>query len=526
METSPVNSISDTFLQEFVDIESNEYETSPAKPDCRETPTGNVVSRDGSDQDHQSMENLHNHREIQKIDKVVRSRTLVTTSSRSLRPQEAVRIYNTKREGVDKTPSLVFVKDANNESLPISKQNYKLNIVETPNPQTKQPDVVNPAVRNRTGKPMTKAGALADAVMSVPQGDTAYCQLVSGSQTNFYRYSITKPIFANNSKSKDDTNRHSSQAFLQSQTQVDKRASMSNSIENNKTDAQGKYPYGAHHITGSGASLDQDQIPLGGTKTSRSAFSSQQTARRYLPGQESRSDIQRVPRLRQTTRSQQVLQNKVSSSNNLKQTFSAKFKRNLQEIDNPFNEYQTTNQKLDNKFQQTMEQKSKSQTTNQNLITEKQSKKQTSNQNLDNKFRQLTEQKSKSQTTNQNLDKKFRQITGKLNPDTLLGDGKKKNFESYSKRSASFPFLDGFSILNFTENFRFSYFAVPGYVKEHNQQMKRGLLKLPLIDSSFKDNEIMKGGAEGVTEKKPIKRGSKGKGSLQRRIKKLNQMEV
>nr|XP_026695120.1 uncharacterized protein LOC113475294 [Ciona intestinalis] len=87
-----------------------------------------------------------------------------------------------------------------------------------------------------------------------------------------------------------------------------------------------------------------------------------------------------------------------------------------------------------------------------------------------------------------------------------------EDFTDSKKKSFYFPFLGEFTILNFTENFRFSYFAVPGYVKDHNQKVKKGILKLPVI--SEKKNE----------KTKPRQPKEKKRNNLLKRIEKLNQM--
>ena len=35
--------------------------------------------------------------------------------------------------------------------------------------------------------------------------------------------------------------------------------------------------------------------------------------------------------------------------------------------------------------------------------------------------------------------------------------------------------------MNFTENFKFSYFDIPGHVREHNTKIKKGWFKLPKL---------------------------------------------
>nr|XP_026695110.1 uncharacterized protein LOC113475292 [Ciona intestinalis] len=126
------------------------------------------------------------------------SRQLNTSSSRSLRSQNSSRIYNRNSGELCRTPSVAFIQEKSLEELDKTTSALK----RPPSAASKNKEALNPLVKNRTGKPNTRAGSLAENLIGTP-GDSETSQLIAGSQTAFLREQTTRPQVSDPTKSKD-----------------------------------------------------------------------------------------------------------------------------------------------------------------------------------------------------------------------------------------------------------------------------------------------------------------------------------
>nr|CAB3258032.1 ATP-sensitive inward rectifier potassium channel 1-like [Phallusia mammillata] len=462
--------------------------------------------------------------------KSLSSRSLSRQNSRDLRSQE--RIYNKKSDPLQRTPSIVFMQEKSAEELAKAPSR-------PPSAKPKQAEVLNPAVRNRTGKPSTKPGSLADAMMSTAQGETDSTPMKGAPQSGNYRDTVTRASFtADRVKSKDalrlqaaakgsstfDTTEPGAPQRPQTEgrgglsrrnssltgevgerrglTTADKRRSQANvdgaktstpatvarqreiekKTRKEKAEVKAKYQFAAHHSSVSGGAPDQDKLALGGTKPSKTGLESRQTSKRSLPGGEGTTSSQRLPRMRQVTGAPPGAPDKTISSRSMKRRSSSKFVK----------DHSTVN----------------------GVPVEEEHKRRGSKMTLE-EMHKMNEKIHNPEASSDEDDIDFSDLSG-------FSSDEDQDAKRSSKKSNFFPFLDGFSILNFTENFRFSYFAVPGYIKEHNQKVRKGVLKLPLLTKKVKE----------VTKEERKERNIKRKeqkmadrNSLMQRIERLNSVD-
>ncbi|XP_078484241.1 uncharacterized protein LOC113475292 [Ciona intestinalis] len=311
------------------------------------------------------------------------SRQFNTSSSRSLRSQNSSRIYNRNSGELCRTPSVAFIQEKSLEELTKTTPTLK----RPPSAASKNKEALNPLVKNRTGKPNTRAGSLAENLMGTP-GDSEASQLIAGSQTAFLREQTTRPQVSDPTRSKDaigtrtssygnnsltDRNKvsRSSMDKTRSVESVTRRVSqLSTSDRKNiitpdkkrssqlnmdgpkmntpatvarqreiekktrkeKAEVKAKYQNAAHHSALSSGGAEQDQLALGGTKTtSRSTLNAGQTSHGYLPGQTSTTD--RLHKMRSTTGSRSNMAGRTTSKGRVRQRPSSKFLRDLPTID-------------------------------------------------------------------------------------------------------------------------------------------------------------------------------------------------
>nr|XP_039254760.1 uncharacterized protein LOC120331697 [Styela clava] len=403
-------------------------------------------------------------------------------SSNSLRNMESDRSFG-------RTPSVVSFREIDSVSERELFQKRSKNLL------PRNQDVINYTVKNRTGKPTTKPGSLADSASAAKgQGETT--QITPRPVTMSQRREST--VISNTKFQNYDSSSYSTgqpNKVTSSQTGVGNRTSARNfdpskkrstmlgegskattpstfarqreiqkKVRKEKDEVKAKYQDAAHHSIRSGT--EPDNLTLGVTKTSAAALTAmeqaaleQQNTEAKIPVMKAHTGEIQVPKPRRKARKGAASKMKVDD-----------------------------------------------------LLTS------------------TEDEIPQADTKEKIIDPLLEDIPSEFIDDFFLSDDEDYNFSDLSSLSDSeeeggskskknkstfFPFLDGMTVLNFTESFSFSYFMMPGYVKEKNSKIKKGMLKLPVIEASKVRND----------EKKSERRKSKTKTGLMKRIDKLNKFE-